>query len=245
MLDHMNSTDTEMRQHRIVVVGGTSGIGRAAVLRLADAGHQVTAVGRDREKLVALGAERPDVSTEQADATRPEQLAAMFDRVGPFTDLVVLVTGAAGAGAFETLDLHVLSGAIAAKTTAQLAVAQAALPQLAADGSITFVTAASAQSALPGTAGLAAVNGALEAAVPPLAAELAPRRVNAVSPGVVDTGWWDSFGDQREEVLRGFADQLPVGRVGRADDIAQALQFMVTCGFVTGTVLAVDGGGHL
>ncbi len=56
-------------------------------------------------------------------------------------------------------------------------------------GSITLVTAGSAQSALPGTAGLAAVNGALEAAVAPLAAELAPRRVNAVSPGVIETGW--------------------------------------------------------
>lgn len=238
-------TETKQQQRRIVVVGGTSGIGRAAVLRFANAGHDVTAVGRDTDKLAALNAELPGVNTVQADATQPEQLTAMFNTVGPFTDLVVLVTGSSGAGPFATLDLSVLSGAVAAKTIAQLAVAQAALPHLAADGSITFVSAASAQSALPGTAGLAAVNGALEAAVEPLAAELAPRRVNAVSPGVVETAWWDSFGGQREAVLRGFADQLPVRRVGRADDIAQALEFMVTCEFVTGTVLTVDGGGHL
>jgi NAD(P)-dependent dehydrogenase (short-subunit alcohol dehydrogenase family) len=235
----------EPRQRRIVVVGGTSGIGRAAVRRFAEAGHDVTAVGRDAGKLATLSADLPEVNAVPADATKPEQLAAMFASVGPFTDLVVLVSGRAGAGRFATLDLQVLAGAVTAKTIAQLAVAQAALPYLAADGSITFVTAASAQSALPETAGLAAVNGALEAAVAPLAVELAPRRVNAVSPGVVATDWWDSFGDQRDEVLRGFADQLPVRRIGSEDDIVRALELMITGGFITGTVLAVDGGGHL
>ncbi|MGC4192310.1 MAG: SDR family oxidoreductase [Thermomicrobiales bacterium] len=195
--------------------------------------------------LGTLSAELPAVSTTQADATRPEQLKLLFETAGPFTDLVVLVTGSAGAGPFATLDLQTLSSAIAAKTIAQLAVAQAALPYLSIDGSITFVTAASARSALPGTAGLAAVNGAIEAAVPPLAVELAPRRVNAVSPGVVSTGWWDSFGDQRDTVLRGFAEQLPVRRVGTDADIAQAIELMVTGGFITGSILEVDGGGHL
>ncbi len=129
----------------------------------------------------------PAVRGEQVDATDRGQLDALFDRLGEIDHLVVCVSGGAGAGPFAALDLMVLRRAFAAKTFAQLEAVQAALSHLTRAGSVTLVTAASAQAAFPGTAGLAAVNGALEAAVRPLAAELAPLRVNAVSPGVVDT----------------------------------------------------------
>jgi NAD(P)-dependent dehydrogenase (short-subunit alcohol dehydrogenase family) len=139
-----------------------------------------------------------------------------------------------------------LLGAFAGKTIAHLRAVALALPTLAADGSITLVTAGSAQSALPGTAGLAAVNGALEAAVPPLAFELAPRRVNAVSPGVIETGWWDEFpADAREEAFKSFAQRALVRRNGRPEDVAQAIAALVDNGFITGVVLPVDGGMRL
>lgn len=86
-----------------------------------------------------------------------------------------------------------MRGAFDAKFWAQLTSAQVALPHLAPDGSITFIGAASARSSIPGTAGLAAVNGAIEAMVKPLAVELAPIRVNAVSPGITDTPWWSGM----------------------------------------------------
>jgi NAD(P)-dependent dehydrogenase (short-subunit alcohol dehydrogenase family) len=121
-----------------------------------------------------------------------------------------------------------------------------ALPSLAPDGSITLVTAGSAQSALPGTAGLAAVNGALEASVAPLAVELAPRRVNAVSPGVIETGWWDEFpAEAREEAFRTFAQRALVGRNGQPEDVAHMIVAIVENSFITGVVILCDGGLHL
>jgi NAD(P)-dependent dehydrogenase (short-subunit alcohol dehydrogenase family) len=114
------------------------------------------------------------------------------------------------------------------------------------DGSITFLTSISARMAHPGTAGLAAINGALEAMLGALARELAPTRINAVAPGVVDTAWWDRLpAAAKQRVFDEQARMLPVGRVGRADDVAQAVQFLAGNGFVTGTVLECDGGLHL
>ena len=79
--------------------------------------------------------------------------------------------------------------------------------------------------------------------VPPLAAELAPVRVNAVSPGVIDTPWWDGMpADQRAAFFEGVAAGVPVGRVGRPDDVAAAVLYLAGNGFVTGTVLDVSGG---
>jgi NAD(P)-dependent dehydrogenase (short-subunit alcohol dehydrogenase family) len=111
---------------------------------------------------------------------------------------------------------------------------------------VTLVGAGSAQSALPGTALLAAVNGAVEAAVAPLARELAPRRVNAVSPGVIDTGWWDVMSEQeREATFEQLSQQTPVGRIGRPDDVAHAICELVENDYINGVVLPCDGGLRL
>lgn len=77
-----------------------------------------------------------------------------------------------------------------------------------------------------------------------LALDLAPIRVNAVAPGLIDTALWDSFGPQREAILA-QATALPVGRIGRPDEVAAAVLLLMSNGFVTGTVLAIDGGGSL
>lgn len=108
------------------------------------------------------------------------------------------------------------------------------------------MTAGSAQSALPGAAGLAAVNGALEAAIPALARELGPLRINAVSPGVIETGWWDAVPEEaRRETFSTFAQRAPVGRNGTAEDVAKAINALVENGFITGVVLPCDGGLRL
>jgi NAD(P)-dependent dehydrogenase (short-subunit alcohol dehydrogenase family) len=113
-------------------------------------------------------------------------------------------------------------------------------------GSITFVTAISARNALPGTAGLAAINGALEAMIGSLARELKPSRVNAVSPGLVDTPWWDRVPPAlKDDLFRQQVQTLPVGRVGRPQDVAHAIQFLIENGYVTGTVIECDGGLRL
>ena len=97
-----------------------------------------------------------------------------------------------------------------------------------------------------GGSATAAVNGALEALVRTLAVELAPVRVNAVSPGIIATPTWDGMAaEDRTAMFDRLAGALPAGRVGAAEDIAAAIWLLLTNGFVTGIVLPVDGGHRL
>ncbi|KRE97857.1 short-chain dehydrogenase [Frateuria sp. Soil773] len=234
-------------RRKIVVLGGSSGMGLATVRLLAEAGHALVATGRDPARLAAALQPLPgDLRGEAFDATDRAQLDAFFGRLGVFDDLVVALSGGEGGGPFRGLDLAALERGFAAKFWPHVQAAQAALPALRAGGSITFLTSVSARMANPGTAGLAAINGAIEAMVPVLARELAPLRVNAVAPGVVDTPWWDARGaEAKDAVFRQQAQALPVGRVGRPEEVAQAVAFLVGNGFTTGTVIACDGGLHL
>ncbi|MEU2630928.1 SDR family oxidoreductase [Kitasatospora sp. NPDC007106] len=233
---------------RIVVMGGSSGIGEAAARAFAAAGADVVITGRSKAGLDAA-AERigHPVTAVEADATSAGSIAACFEAVGRLDHLVLaLSSGAVGLGPFAELAEADLRTAFDGKLFAHFAVLRAALPRLREDGSVTFVTAASARAALPGSSGLAAVNGALEAAVPPLAAELAPLRINAVSPGVVDTAWWSGMPDaDRAAFFAGVAAALPVGRVGTPEDVAQAIAYLAGNGFTTGTVLDCAGGATL
>jgi NAD(P)-dependent dehydrogenase (short-subunit alcohol dehydrogenase family) len=233
-----------MNQQAVVVFGGSSGIGEAVAAASSTAGARVLIVGRDPARLrEAAGRVRGDVETAVADAGDRAAVERVFD--GREVDhLVLCVTGRKGAGAFRDLDLADLGEALEAKTLAQLRCAQAAASRVR--GSITFVTAGSARSVIRGTAGLAVVNGALECAVPILALELAPVRVNAVSPGIIETAWWSEIPAQaRADAFRAAAATLPVGRIGRPDEVAALILSLMHNGFITGSVFEVDGGGHL
>ncbi|GHO56900.1 SDR family oxidoreductase [Ktedonobacter robiniae] len=175
-------------QQRIIILGGTSGVGLATAQMLAQAGAQVIIGGRQAEKVQqAMAVAGSNVTGEAIDATDAEQLRTFFKRVGTFDHLVLTLSGGKGGGAFASLDLNELREGFAAKFWPQVQAAQLGLETLRRDGSLTFVTAISARSSMPGVAGLAAINGALEAMIAPLAAELKPLRVNAVSPGVIAT----------------------------------------------------------
>ena len=238
---------TSFSNRHVAVIGGSAGIGLATARLLVLAGARVTIGGRDQDRLKAaaagLGARARAVPV---DAENVASLRGFFAETGPIDDLVVTVTRRGGAGPASGLAEADLLGAFAGKTVAHLRAVALALPTLAASGSITLVTAGSAQSALPGTAALAAVNGALEAAVAPLAVELAPRRVNAVSPGVIETGWWDEVPEEaRRAALETFAQRSLVGRNGTPDDVARAIAAIIENGFITGVVLPCDGGLRL
>jgi NAD(P)-dependent dehydrogenase (short-subunit alcohol dehydrogenase family) len=187
------------------------------------------------------------VEGRSASTTDRAALDSLFAELGALDHLVVTAPGTGCPGTLADMDLGTLGEAFATKFLGAAQAIQAALPRLARDGSITLVSAGSAQSPIPGTAGLAAVNGAVEVLVPTLALELAPIRVNCVSPGVVDTEWWDRVvpAGQRAEALAGFVGQTPVGRVGRPEDVAEVITMLVRNGFMTGTVIPVDGGLRL
>ncbi|MFL5832164.1 MAG: SDR family oxidoreductase [Solirubrobacteraceae bacterium] len=223
---------------RAVIMGGTAGIGRATAENLASAGADVIVTGRDPAKLAAVNG--TFAAAERLDGTDRVAVSAFFDRLGPFEHLVLAFSpGPVGLGAVREISLEDFETAFTAKLFAYIhAIRQAQVTE-----SITMISAASARSALPGTVALAAVNGAIERLVSPLAAELAPIRVNAVSPGIVDTAWWSFLpDDQRQAQFAAAASGVPAGRIATASDVADAVGYLIHAGLVTSTILPVDGG---
>ncbi len=180
------------------------------------------------------------------DAAATEALPAQFAQIGRFDHLVLALGSGKGIGPFASVSLADVKLGFEEKVYAHFATAQAALPFLDPTGSLTFVSAVSAHAAAPGTAGIGAANAAVAGLVPILAVELKPLRVNGVSPGVIDTPWWDAFPeDQKQAMFETYAAKTPVGRVGRPDDVAQAIAFLIGDSFMTGHMLICDGGLRL
>ncbi|RAZ90717.1 short-chain dehydrogenase [Mesorhizobium hawassense] len=227
-----------------VIIGGSSGIGLATARRLVSPAMKVTITGRNEEKLKSAWKSLDGTVDKAAfDATRPDEVRQFFAELGPFDHLVLAASGGKGLGPFATLDLADIGSGVEEKIRPQLSCLQAALPTLNKAGSVTFISAVSAQITAPGVAGIGAINGMLLTVAPILAVELKPLRVNVVAPGVIDTPWWDFLPhEQRQAVFAEYAGKTPVGRIGRAEDVAEAIAFLVSNGFMTGQVLTCDGG---
>jgi NAD(P)-dependent dehydrogenase (short-subunit alcohol dehydrogenase family) len=225
-----------LQHQKIVVAGASSGIGLASAQRLASEGASVTITGRDPQKLAASG-----LPSAVVDSRNREDLDRFFAGLGSFHHLVVSLASRRGLGQLAQLSLSDVREGFEEKYWAAVNTVQAALPYVT--GSITVLTAVSASARMPGTSGIAAVNGALEIMVPIWARELAPVRVNAVSPGVIDTPWWDFLpAADRAAAFEQYAAQIPLRRVGRAEEIADVVRFLVGATYVTGRIIVADGG---
>lgn len=238
---------TPLAGHKAWVFGGTSGIGLAAARALAEAGASVIVAGRSAERVAEALRQLPaGVTGESVDAGDAQALRAAYARRGAFQHLVVSIGGTSAVGPYRSLDEAALRKTFEGKFWQFQHATMAALPHMA-EGSITWVTGAAARAAIPGMAAMAAGNGALHAMVGPLARELAPVRMNAVSPGFIDTPYWDRAlpDDVRQRTYQAMADIVPVKRVGTAEDIAAAVLMCVANTFVTGAVIDVDGGRRL
>jgi NAD(P)-dependent dehydrogenase (short-subunit alcohol dehydrogenase family) len=217
------------------VIGGSSGIGLATARRCAAEGWDVIVASRDPAR-ADVDAERVELDTTDESAVR-----TVLARLGP-VDHLVSSTVARASGPARELDLAAARLAFETKLWGPLAAVQATDVRR----SIVLLSGAAASTPMRGGAATAAVNGAVEALVRTLAVELAPVRVNAVAPGIIDTPTWSAMpAEQRNAMFTRLADALPVGRVGSAEDVASGIWHLLTNEFVTGTVLQVDGGHRL
>lgn len=239
----------DIANHKVVVIGGSSGMGLASAELALARGAEVTIVGRSAERLArtaaTLGPEKR-LKTIAADVTREDEVSRLFERVGSFDHLVVTAVSHLAYPTIQELDLEAARQTIDAKLIAALLLAKYASKQIARHGSITFTAGIAAERPLPTGFLVAAVNGALFSLAYGLALALAPVRVNTLSPGWVDTPTWETiFGDKKDSMIEQMAQRLPTRRIGRPADIAHSLLFLMENEFATGTVLHIDGGHRL
>lgn len=227
---------------RVLVVGASGGIGRATVEAFARAGARVVAAGRPGTSLDAA-AQASDGEAAALDFTDDAAVEAFFVGREPF-DHVVVTAASTKTGPIGALSLADAQASMDSKFFGAYRIARSA--KIHDGGSLTFVsgflsTRPSATSVLQG-----AINAALEALGRGLALEQAPVRVNTVSPGLIDTPLYAGMSSGgRQAMFEGAAKRLPARRVGQPEDIAQAILFVATNPYVTGTTVTVDGGGTI
>ncbi len=228
---------------RVLVVGGSSGIGLGCAIEFLKAGAQVTIASRSVQKLEAARQRiAMRVATAELDVTDDDAVAAFFSDSAHW-DHVVITASQAPSGPARQLPLDEAYKAMHSKFWGAYRVGR--LVSIRPGGSLTLVSGRSLRPR-PNAVLQAAINAALDALARGLALELAPVRVNSVAPGTIDTPLWDRLSEEnRRNLFQGTASQLPVGRIGTTHDVAQAILFLAGNGFTTGTTVMVDGGAQV
>ncbi len=236
----------ELEGRRAIVLGGTSGIGLAAVAQLAAAGVDVVAGGRSQENIEkARGAVGDAVRFATVDVLDRDALAALFVAHAPFDLLVSAATGGDRAvGPFLEMDLDGFQGSFR-KLWGYVNAVRLGAEHMAPDGSIVLVSGSPARKCRPGASAISTVGNAVEGFVRAVAPELAPRRINVVSPGIIDTPMFTVPEEARAGILHGMTQENLIPRAGTADEVAEAILFLLRNDFTTGTTVDVDGGALL
>jgi NAD(P)-dependent dehydrogenase (short-subunit alcohol dehydrogenase family) len=234
-----------LKDQTVLVVGRGSGLARAVVLAANDAGAQVVAAGRNAEALRAAYAGEPGVTAEAVDLTDEASIAALGERLGT-VDHVVSTASARARGRIADLDRDAIRLSFDTKVIGPLMLAKHLAPRVNEGGSFVIFSGVAAAKIAVGTLGVAITNAAADTLARSLALELAPIRVNAISPGVIDTGAWDAFGEQgKADYFANISARNPARRIGTPEDIAQGVLFAMTSTFLTGQTLHIDGGEPL
>jgi NAD(P)-dependent dehydrogenase (short-subunit alcohol dehydrogenase family) len=224
---------------KVVVVGGSSGIGLATAELARREGAEVIIASRNADRLNAAS-QKLGVKGIVADVTSDDSVAGLFRACGP-VDHVVVTAAQLRSGPFKTVSMEDVRSTMEGKFWGAWRVARAA--EIRAGGSLTLVSGYLSIRPRPNSAIVGAANGAIESLARSLALDLAPVRVNAVSPGIIDTPIRAAMPEAaRLDMLAKTAASLPVGRVGTGEDIARQILAFMTIGFATGSIVYLDGG---
>jgi NAD(P)-dependent dehydrogenase (short-subunit alcohol dehydrogenase family) len=233
-----------LQDRTVLVVGRGSGIAYAATRSIREAGGHVVVAGRHSDALAAVY-DDPGVTAEQVDLTDETGIAALAARLGQ-VDHVVSAASARVRGAVGDLSHDAVLTSFNVKVAGPILLAKHFAPRMPKDGSFVFLSGSSARKPTVGMLAVGATNAAVDALTRTLAVELAPVRVNAISPGTIDTGAYDGLGEDRKAALFAAREAgSPAHRIGRSEDIAEAVVFALTNTFMTGVSLGIDGGEPL
>lgn len=233
-----------LNKKRFLVIGGSSGIGLAVAKLASGAGADVTIASRFRSNLDrALADIQNGVAAAELNTGDETAVRHFFSSTAPW-DHIVISAAQTPTGPLRALNLDDARSAMESKFWGAHHVARAA--NFNEGGSLTFVSGFLSVRPSAGAVLQGAINAALEALARGLALELAPTRVNTVSPGIIKTPLWDSVPKEtRDAIFADAAAHLPVRRIGQPEDIANAVLFLTTTPFATGSTVLVDGGGAI
>ena len=233
-----------LHNKRVVILGGSSGIGLAVAEQAESQGAKVVIASSNVERVEkALQSLGGNAQGHTVDLSDEQAVETLFGSLGEFDHLVFTAGDSLHLENLADTDLKQARRAFELRYWAVLAAVKYASKSIRKGGSIVLTTGVAGQRPHKGWVVAASVCGTIEALTRALALELAPIRVNAVSPGVVRTNLWQNMtAAERERLYESVGNTLPVGRVGEAHDIAQAYLFLMQEKFSTGQTLVVDGG---
>lgn len=227
----------------LAIIGGSSGIGLRAARQAAAQGARVIIGGRDPQRLQQAQQQiGHDARAIPVDATSRESLQALFAATGTI-DALFTPGASYQVGPFADDDAALARSPFDGKFWPQYWAVHAALPHLAAEASIVLVAGAAGARPVNGAAAYAACNSAIEGLGRALATELAPRRVNVISPGTLDGELWQGRpAAVREAAFEHYAEVTLLRRVGTVEDAADAALFLLGNPSMTGSTLYPDSG---
>ena len=236
----------ELKGKKAIVLGGTSGIGLATTQQLDAAGVTVVAGSRSPEHIETAKASTSErVSFREIDVLDRDGLAKLFSEEAPYDFLVNCATGGERAsGPFLQMDLDGFQGSFR-KLWGYTNSVRLGTEYLPEDGAIVLVSGFPARKANPGSSAISTVGNAVEGFVRAIAPEIAPRRINVVCPGVIDTPMFAQTGDARQQFLAQATHRMLIPRAGTSDEVASAILFCLENGYMTGGTVDVEGGALL
>lgn len=229
---------------RVVILGGTSGIGLATAQAAAAEGAAVVVASSSAGRVEAALQQLPDTAEGRTvDLLDEAAVGDLFVEVGRFDHLVYTAGEALQLGMLADTRVAAARAALDVRVWGAYAAVKHAAPQIRVGGSIVLSGGSAGAHPHPGWTVGALICSGMEGLTRALAVELAPLRVNLVRPGVVRTDLWrDMSEDDRSTMYASIAEGLPVGRVGEASDVAASFLYLMHNGYATGTIVTVDGG---